>query len=117
MKLLDFTLAQKKEILKRDLYKCVICGYSEKEGVELHIDHIRPKSLGGLNEIENGQTLCAKHNVIKKNLKQTETGKKMYIQLYELARKENNTELILFCQDILKVFEKYDINGHIEWKE
>jgi 5-methylcytosine-specific restriction endonuclease McrA len=110
----DFTLEQKEVILKRDQYKCVICGKGKKEGVELHVDHIKPKSLGGKALIENGQTLCAQHNFIKKNLKQTETGKKMYIRLYELAKKEKNKELIKFCSEILEVYEKNNINGHIE---
>ena len=113
----DFTPQQKKIILKRDGYKCVICGKDKKEGVELHIDHIKPKDLGGKANIENGQTLCSQHNFIKKNLKQTETGKKMYIRLYELAKKENNKELIEFTSAILEVYEKFHINGHIEWKK
>ena len=106
----DFTPQQKKIILKRDGYKCVICGKGKKEGVELHIDHIKPKDLGGKATIENGQTLCSQHNFIKKNLKQTETGKKMYIRLYELAKKENNKELIEFTSAILEVYEKFHIN-------
>src|SRR3989344_6139532 len=76
----DFTAAQKEAIIKRDGYKCVICGRGEKDGVELHVDHIKPKDLGGEATIGNGQMLCAQHNFIKKNLKQTETGKKMYIR-------------------------------------
>ena len=64
----DFTPHKKKQFLKRDGYKCVICGRGKKEGVELHIDHIKPKDLGGEATIENGQTLCAQHNFIKKNL-------------------------------------------------
>jgi 5-methylcytosine-specific restriction endonuclease McrA len=113
----DFTAKQKDEILKRDGYKCVICGKGKKDGVELHIDHIKPKDLGGKAIIENGQTLCAQHNFIKKNLKQTETGKKMYIRLYELAKKENNSELIKFTTAILEVYERFEINGHIVWKK
>jgi hypothetical protein len=54
---------------------------------------------------------------MKKNYKQTETGKKMFIRLYELAKKENNNELIKFCTEILTVFEKNNINGHIDWKK
>ena len=54
---------------------------------------------------------------MKKNYKQTETGKKMFIRLYELAKKEKNKELIKFCAEILTVFEKNNINGHIEWKK
>jgi predicted restriction endonuclease len=82
----DFTAAQKKIIFERDGYKCVQCGRGIKDGVELHVDHIKPKDLGGQAIIENGQTLCAQHNFMKKNLKQTETGKKMFIRLYELAK-------------------------------
>lgn len=113
----DFTPQQKEIILKRDNYKCVVCGRGKKEGVELHVDHIKPKYLGGKSTIDNGQTLCAQHNFIKKTLKQTETGKKMFIRLYELAKKESNKELLNFCTDILNTYEKYNINGHITWKK
>ncbi|MEK7091089.1 MAG: hypothetical protein AAB887_01100, partial [Patescibacteria group bacterium] len=59
----------------------------------------------------------AQHNFIKKNLKQTETGKKMFIRLYELAKSEKNEELMKFCADVLETYEKYDINGHIVWEK
>jgi len=113
----DFTEKQKKQILERDDYKCVVCGKGLKDGIELHVDHIKSKDYGGEAIIENGQILCAQHNFIKKNLKQTETGKKMFIRLYELAKKENNQELIKFCMEVLEVYEKNNINGHIEWKK
>ena len=113
----DFTAAQKEAILERDGYKCVICGGGKKDGVDLHIDHIKPKDFGGEATIENGQTLCSQHNFIKKNLKQTETGKKMFIRLYELAKSEKNEELMKFCADVLETYEKYDINGHIIWQK
>lgn len=112
----DFTPEQKEVILKRDGYKCVFCGRGLKEGVELQVDHIKPKYLGGKSAIENGQTLCAQHNFIKKTLKQTETGKKMFIRLYELAKNENNKELKKFCTDVLETYEKHNINGHIVWE-
>jgi hypothetical protein len=113
----DFTQAQKNEILKRDDYKCVICGKSEKDGVELHVDHIKAKDFGGKAIVENGQTLCAQHNFLKKNFRQTETGKKMFVRLYELAKAENDEVLQKFCSEILEVFEKNSMNGHIEWKK
>ena len=81
----------------------------------IHIDHIKPKDLGGEATLENGQVLCGPHNFLKKNFKQTETGKKMFINLYNLAKKEDNVELIKFCFEILEVFEKNEVNGHIEW--
>jgi len=111
----DFPAEMKKEILRRGNYKCAMCGKGEKDGVSLHIDHIKPKDLGGEATLENGQVLCGPHNFLKKNFKQTETGKKMFINLYNLAKKEDNVELIKFCFEILEVFEKNEVNGHIEW--
>lgn len=113
----DFTAKQKKQILERDGYKCVICGKGIKDGVELHVDHIKPKNFGGKASIENGQTLCSQHNFLKMNFKQTETGKKMFIRLFELAKSENNQHLIDFCTQILEVYEKNNINGHIIWNK
>lgn len=114
--LYDFTEAQKKQILKRDNYKCVVCGRGEKDEVELQIDHIKPKDQGGKATVENGQTLCGQHNYQKKVFKQTETGKRMFIRLYELARAEGSKDLMDFCAQVLEVYERNNINGHIEWK-
>lgn len=113
----DFTAPQKEEIFKRDDYRCVICGRGRADGVEIQADHIKPKELGGKAEITNGQTLCAQHNFQKKYYKQTETGKRMFIRLYDLAKKNNDLELINFCKQVLKIYEKNNINGHIVWKE
>ncbi len=84
----DFTPQLKKKILERDNYKCVICGMGKNEGVELHVDHIKPKDLGGKATLENGQTLCSKHNFLKKNLKQTETGKKCLYECWKLPKNQ-----------------------------
>ncbi|MFB3851980.1 MAG: HNH endonuclease [Acidobacteriota bacterium] len=112
----DFTEEQKEEIFKRDNYRCVICGLGRQNGVEIHADHIIPKDLGGKAEVVNGQTLCSIHNFRKKNYKQTETGKKMFIHLYNLAKSLNDEKTMRFCEEILEAFEKHHINDHIEWK-
>ena len=41
----------------------------------------------------------------------------MFIRLYELSKKEKNKDLEKFCYHILKTYEKYNINGHINWEE
>ena len=111
----DFTQARKEEILKRDGYKCVICGKGKQDGVELHVDHIKPKELGGKAVVSNGQTLCSQHNMLKKNLNQTEIGKKMFIRFYELANERDEWEISHFCEDILEVYEKHKMDSHIRW--
>ena len=117
----EFTQAEKNEILKRDGYKCVICGLGRENGLDLHIDHIKPRSLGGQGTVENGQVLCAPHNFIKKNLSQTETGKKGFIRLLELVRTTPSdplaSQLENFLLEVLSVYEKHGIDGHIHWNQ
>ena len=116
----DFTPAERELILERDGYKCVTCGLGRESGLELHIDHIKPRSLGGQGTLENGQTLCSRHNFIKKNYSQTETGKKSFIRLLELVQSQpedpNASDLESFLIDVLQVYEKHGIDGHIHWK-
>jgi hypothetical protein len=116
-KLADFTQTQKEKIMKRDNYRCVVCGKGSADGVELQVDHIKPKDFGGEATIENGQTLCAQHNFKKKNYNQTETGKKMFIRLYELSKKKNDKETQKFCTQILEVYEQNKVDDHIIWKK
>jgi len=112
----DFTPEQKQAILERDQYRCVICGKGLADGVELHVDHIRPRYLGGRSEIENGQTLCAQCNFRKKVYKQTETGKRMFIRLLQLAEKEGDQNMVEFCREVLSVYERHGVNDHIRWE-
>lgn len=46
------------DILKRDGYKCRICGRGAEDGVKLEVDHIQPKSNGGKDFADNLWTLC-----------------------------------------------------------
>lgn len=116
----DFSASDKAKILERDGYKCVICGKGIKDGIDLQVDHIKPKELSGNATISNGQTLCASHNFRKKISSQTETGKKMFIRLLESVKNsddKNASKIEKFCEEILRVFEKHDIDGHIKWKK
>lgn len=67
-KLQDFPSDIKEEIFKRDKYKCIACGKGKEDGIEIHADHKIPLDKGGTNTIENGQTLCSEHNILKKKL-------------------------------------------------
>ena len=55
------------EIMKRDKFKCVICGRSQMDGAKLHVDHIKPVSKGGKTEKSNLRTLCDMCNLGKSN--------------------------------------------------
>ena len=104
----------KEEIFKRDKYKCVVCGRGRKEGIEICADHIKPKDKGGTNNVDNGQTLCTEHNLIKKNYSQTEAGKKYFIKMYKQAIASKDKRIIKFCKNVFDIYDKYKINGHIK---
>lgn len=54
------------EILKRDQFRCVLCGRSAAEdGVKLHVDHFIPVARGGLTIENNLRTLCQDCNLGK----------------------------------------------------
>lgn len=54
-------------VLKRDNFRCVICGASPATSLEckLHIDHFIPWSRGGKTVLENLRTLCEPCNLGK----------------------------------------------------
>lgn len=52
-------------ILKKDRFRCKICGRTAKDGIKLHVDHIIPISKGGKTVISNLRTLCEECNLGK----------------------------------------------------
>ncbi|MBE6159153.1 MAG: HNH endonuclease [Firmicutes bacterium] len=50
------------DVLKRDNFRCQICGASSKDGAKLNVDHIIPIAKGGKTELNNLQTLCDRCN-------------------------------------------------------
>lgn len=113
VELFDFPPEVKEAIFKRDNYRCIACGRGERDGVEICADHIIPKDKGGTNTIDNGQTLCTEHNLLKKNYSQTEAGKRYFIKIYKQAVKMNDDRMIKFCKDVFDVYDRHGINGHI----
>jgi len=49
------------EVFHRDKYRCKECGATNNE-TQLEVDHIKPVSKGGTNDLHNLQTLCKKCN-------------------------------------------------------
>ncbi len=60
---------QRLSVIRRDHYKCVVCGRQGRfpsgrprkgrgPSIGLQVDHIKPLSWGGTNEMINLQTLC-----------------------------------------------------------
>ena len=110
----DFPESVKQEIFKRDNYRCVVCNLGKEEGVTIDADHKKPKSKSGENTVENGQTLCRRHNLMKKNYSQTEAGKRFFKHTYEMAVQNQDEKMIAFCKAVFDTYDDHDMNGHIE---
>ena len=70
----DINLRLRFLVMKRDDFKCCMCGRSPATTprLELHIDHIIPWSKGGETIIDNLQTLCSDCNLGKSNLSEND---------------------------------------------
>jgi 5-methylcytosine-specific restriction endonuclease McrA len=59
------SMSRRWDVFVRDCFKCKYCGKSPEDGKVLHIDHIKPKILGGSNKIDNLITACQECNIGK----------------------------------------------------
>lgn len=62
------------KVLRRDRFRCANCGRSPARlpTVELHVDHVKPWSAGGVTVLENLRTLCSECNLGKAHLGERE---------------------------------------------
>jgi 5-methylcytosine-specific restriction endonuclease McrA len=81
----------RKNILRRDNYQCQYCG--TKNGI-ITIDHIVPKSRGGLDSWDNLVTACIKCN----NKKANKTPEESEMKLLRKPRKPNH---IFFLRQLM----------------
>ncbi len=89
-------LLTKKNILKRDNYRCQYCGKWEPD---LTIDHVIPKNRGGTESWENLVACCHKCNSFKGNRTPEEAGMK----LLKKPRKPNH---LMFIQYFIGVADQ-----------
>lgn len=91
------------EVFKRDSFKCQYCG-AEAPGVLLHIDHINPVALGGLNELTNLVTSCMPCNLGKRDVPLDEHAavNKARVQMDELQERREQLELMMQWRESLR---------------
>lgn len=59
---MGISLRRRFRILKRDSFRCRYCGAAASDGVELHVDHVQPRALGGADDDRNLVTACVDCN-------------------------------------------------------
>jgi len=98
----------KEAIFKKDDYRCVVCGNGKHNGYAIHADHITPRSKGGKSTVENGQTLCSEHNMMKKNYGVTDFLRSFSKKMIKRAQELNDKKVESFFKEILAIIEKYN---------
>lgn len=95
------------EVLKRDKFTCQYCGKSAPD-VVLEIDHIKPVSKGGKNDIMNLVTSCKDCNRGKSNIELSDDSvvKRQQAQLQEMAERKEQLEMMLEWRESLNDFEE-----------
>lgn len=95
------------EVLKRDKFTCQYCGKSAPD-VVLEIDHIKPVSKGGKNDIMNLITSCKDCNRGKSNIELSDDSvvKRQQAQLQEMAERKEQLEMMLEWRESLNDFEE-----------
>jgi hypothetical protein len=81
------------QVFKRDNFRCQYCGRSSSE-VILELDHVVPKSKGGIDDFDNYITSCRACNIGKSNL-----------QLITIENKPNYEEYSALCDEENEISE------------
>lgn len=91
------------EVFKRDSFQCQYCGASAPD-VVLHVDHIKPVSKGGDNDITNLVTSCQKCNSGKsdRELDDDAVIQKQREQLEILNERRNQLEMMLEWRESMR---------------
>ena len=100
------------EVFKRDAFKCQYCGSSAPE-VVLHVDHIKPVSKGGKNELVNLITSCQDCNQGKgaRLLDDKSAIEKQRKQLEELNEKREQLEMMLKWREGLAELKEMEVDA------
>lgn len=104
-----FTPAVRDAIYARDRSRCIVCGNGPHNGYEIHADHIRPRHLGGQSTVENGQTLCSEHNLLKKTYGTYDFYTRLVARLEQEARAAGDQKHLVMLGRILAILKE---NGY-----
>lgn len=102
----SFSKKERFEVFKRDSFTCQYCG-AKAPDVILEVDHIKPVSEGGDNDIMNLITSCFTCNRGKRNTELSDNSviEKQRRQIEELNLRRQQLEMMLEWRDGLKAIE------------
>jgi diadenosine tetraphosphate (Ap4A) HIT family hydrolase len=104
------------EVLKAADGRCALCGITKKDR-PLQVDHIKPRSKGGTNAIENLQALCDECNRAKSNRDATDFRIETASQVVpdcEFCEPKVEGRIVEECESVVAIQDKYPVTqGHL----
>ncbi len=101
-----FSKAMAGRILKRDGYRCVMCGNGEKEGAYLQVCSLYPKSHNSGLCLADGAVFCEKHGAMVKRHGPLGAAGMMFADLGKKAEKIGDSEMANFCGEASQALGK-----------
>lgn len=103
------------EVFKRDSFTCQYCGKAAPD-VVLHVDHIKPVSKGGENDLLNLITSCADCNLGKgaRELSDDSIVAKQREQLEELAERHHQLQMMIEWREGMANITETKINALVD---
>jgi len=103
------------EVFKRDSFTCQYCGKAAPD-VVLHVDHIKPVSKGGENDLLNLITSCADCNLGKgaRELSDDSIVAKQREQLEELAERHQQLQMMIEWREGMTNIIEAEINALVD---
>lgn len=103
------------EVFKRDSFTCQYCGKAAPD-VVLHVDHVKPVSKGGENDLLNLITSCADCNLGKgaRELSDDSIVVKQREQLEELAERHQQLQMMIEWREGMANLTETKINALVD---
>lgn len=100
------------EVFKRDGFTCQYCGRTPPE-VVLEIDHVKPVSKGGTNDITNLVTACRECNLGKSNIELDDNTiiARQRKQLQDLNEKHEQLKMMIEWKEGLSNIAEKEVNA------
>jgi diadenosine tetraphosphate (Ap4A) HIT family hydrolase len=104
------------EVLKAADGRCALCGITKKDR-PLQVDHIKPRSKGGTNAIENLQALCDECNRAKSNRDETDFRIETASQVVsdcDFCEPKVEGRIVEECESAVAIQDKHPVTqGHL----
>ncbi len=102
-------------IIRRDEFRCVLCGKSHKDGATIYVRCIIPLEQGGQPTLENGITVCSDHldwNIFTDGIP---SNRNLFVRTLNMALQTENVLIAEFCRRVLAIYDEHQIGDTIRW--